>query len=155
MIILLIVMTGIMAGVYFAFSVFVMKSFAQLPAFQAAQAMNKINDVIVNTLFLPIFFGSTLCYIGIIILQFFDWQSGHSEIMIAAAIIYIIGMFLVTAFGNVPLNNRLKASETNDQDLTLLWPPYLYKWTRLNHLRTISCLISLTLLVSSQISTPY
>ncbi len=67
MLILLVVLTGLMAGVYFTFSVFVMKSLNELPAFQAAQAMNKINDVIVNTLFLPIFFGSTLWYAGVII----------------------------------------------------------------------------------------
>lgn len=146
MIILLIVMTGIMAGVYFAFSVFVMKSLAQLPALQAAQVMNKINDVIVNTLFLPIFFGSTFCYAGFIVWQFADWQSGYSELIIAAAIIYITGMFLVTAFGNVPLNNRLKAGEANDAELALLWQHYLDKWAQLNHLRTISCIISLMLL---------
>jgi uncharacterized membrane protein len=55
MIVVLIVMTGLMAGVYFAFSVVVMKSLAELPAFHAAKAMNKINDVIINTVFYPFF----------------------------------------------------------------------------------------------------
>lgn len=148
--ILLIVMTGLMAGVYFTFSVFVMKSLAELPALQAAQAMNKINDVIVNTLFLPVFFGSTFWYAGLIVWQFADWQSGSSILVIAAAIIYIVGMFLVSAFGNVPLNNRLKESEANESELQLVWAYYLHKWTQLNHLRTMSCIASLTLLGISQ-----
>ena len=57
MIILLIVLTGLMAGIYFAFSVFIMKSLSELPAIQAAETMNKINEVIVNTLFYLCFFG--------------------------------------------------------------------------------------------------
>jgi len=142
-------MTGLMAGIYFTFSVFIMKSLAELPAFQAAQAMNKINDVIVNTLFLPVFFGSVFLYAGLIVWQFADWHSGSLS-LVMAAVIYIVGMFLVTAFGNVPLNNRLKESEENEHELLLVWSYYLHKWTRLNHLRTISCIVSLALLGISQ-----
>jgi uncharacterized membrane protein len=142
-------MTGLMAGVYFTFSVFVMKSLAELPVLQAVQAMNKINDVIVNTLFLPVFFGSTLCHAGLIVWQFADWQS-DSLLLIIAAVIYIVGMFLVTAFGNVPLNNRLKENEANESRLPIVWAYYLHKWTRLNHIRTMSCIVSLTLLSISQ-----
>ena len=55
MLILLIILTGLMSGIYLAFSAVIMKSLNELPALQAAQAMNKINDVIVNTIFLSIF----------------------------------------------------------------------------------------------------
>ena len=108
MLILLIILTGLMAGIYLAFSAVIMKSLNELPALQAAQAMNKINDVIVNTIFLPIFFGSTLWYAGLIVWSLADWQVGKSGLIMLAALAYIIGMFLVTAFGNVPMNNKLK-----------------------------------------------
>ena len=146
MLILLVVLTGLMAGVYFTFSVFVMKSLNELPAFQAAQAMNKINDVIVNTLFLPIFFGSTLWYAGVIIWTLTDWQNERSVLMIIAALIYILGMFVVTAFGNVPLNNRLKEKEKSNDELAIYWKEYLNSWIKLNHLRTISCIAACCLL---------
>lgn len=146
MITLLILMTGLMAGIYFAFSVFIMKSLAELPSLQAAQTMNKINDVIINTLFLPIFFGSTLWYAGLITWSFINWQNGQSIWVVVAAVIYIGGMFSVTAFGNVPLNNQLKALEGEDSALVLFWAEYLHRWTRLNHLRTISCMLSFTLM---------
>jgi uncharacterized membrane protein len=148
MIILLVVLTGIMAGVYFTFSVFVMKSLNELPALQAAQAMNKINDVIVNTLFLPVFFGSTLWYAGLIVWAFADWQSdGRSMLMVIAALIYIVGMFVVTAFGNVPMNNKLQYSAHSDIELIEYWQQYQHSWTQLNHLRTLSCITSCALLV--------
>ncbi len=150
MIILLIVMTGLMAGTYFAFSFFIMKSLAQLPGLQGARAMNKINDVIINTLFLPIFFGSTLWYAGLIVWAFADWQQTRSVLIIAAAIIYIVGMFLVTVFGNVPLNNRLMESESSETALSHCWNKYLQQWTRLNHLRMLSCMASCALLVITQ-----
>ncbi len=150
MIVLLIVMTGLMAGIYFAFSVFIMESLAQLPALQGARAMNKINDVIINTLFLPVFFGSTLWYAGLIVWSFADWQQTRSVLIISAAIIYIAGMFLVTAFGNVPLNNRLKESESSETALGHCWSKYLQQWTRLNHLRMLSCMASCTLLALAQ-----
>lgn len=149
MIILLILMTGLMAGIYFAFSVFIMKSLAELPALQAAQAMNKINDVIVNTLFLPLFFGSTLWYAGLIIWSIADWQSGQSLLVVVAASIYILGMFFVTAFANVPLNNQLKSSASSDTELIRFWNEYLHRWTRLNHLRMVSCMAACAALTIS------
>lgn len=151
MIILLILMTGIMAGVYFAFSVFIMQSLSELPSLQAAQVMNKINDVIVNTLFLPVFFGSTLWYGGLVVWSLADWQFERSILVITAAMIYILGMFVVTAFGNVPLNNRLKSSAEDDSRLIRFWDEYLRRWTRLNHLRMLSCIAACAVLTIAQI----
>ncbi len=150
MIILLIVMTGLMAGIYCAFSVFIMKALAELPAFQAAEAMNNINDVIVNTLFLPMFFGSTLWYVGLIVWSLSDWQSDRSILMVTAALIYIVGMFCITVFGNVPLNKKLKENESDTSALIRCWGEYRHKWTRLNHLRMISCIVSCAMLAIAQ-----
>lgn len=151
MIVLLIVMTGLMAGIYFSFSVFIMKSLSELPALQAAQAMNKINDVIINTVFLPVFFGSTLWYAGLIVWSLANWQSGRSILVIIAALIYIIGMFFVTAFGNVPLNNKLNETAGTDSILVSFWHEYLHKWTQLNHLRMMSCIASCAVLTLAEI----
>ncbi|NHN36173.1 DUF1772 domain-containing protein [Pseudomaricurvus alcaniphilus] len=150
MLTLLIVLTGLMAGIYFAFSVVIMKALRKLPPLQAAQAMNKINDVIVNTAFLPIFFGSTLWYAGLIVWSFADWQRGSSALVISAAVIYIIGMFVVTAFGNVPLNNKLKECADSDSRLVACWNEYQQSWTRLNHLRTLSCMAACGVLTIAQ-----
>ncbi len=152
MLILLIVLTGLMAGIYFAFSVFIMQSLNTLSSLQAAQAMNAINDVIVNTLFLPLFFGSTLWYAGLMVWTFSDWQGDRSLMVLAAATLYIVGMFAVTAFGNVPLNNRLKAQAKHDAALQSYWGEYQEAWTRLNHLRTVSCMAACALLTLALIS---
>ena len=146
MITLLIVMTGIMAGIYFAFSVIVMKSLSELPSLQAAQAMSKINEVIINTLFLPMFLVSTLGYVGLSLWSLAYWQQERSILIIMAALIYFVGMFLVTAFGNVPLNNKLKECGANESRLISVWADYRQRWTQLNHIRTISCTTACALL---------
>ena len=149
MLIALVILVGLMAGTYFSFSVFMMRSLAQLPVLEGARAMNKINDVIVNTTFLPIFFGSTLWMAGLVVWQFADWNDNASSLIIASALIYIVGMFGVTAFGNVPLNNALKRSENNEHALAQCWSVYQQKWNKLNHIRTASCIVACGLLSTS------
>lgn len=154
MLTLLIVLIGLMAGVYFAFSVFVMKALGALPEQEGALAMDRINEVILNSLFLPIFFGTSLGMTGLALWSAIHWQPGYSSLLICAAVIYVSGMFGVTAFGNVPLNNRLKQSvrtslhqESEAPDPTTTWRDYQVRWIRLNHIRTLSSLVACGLLV--------
>ncbi|MEO1331251.1 MAG: hypothetical protein AAFW46_16495, partial [Pseudomonadota bacterium] len=51
---------GVMAGVYFTFSVFAMRAFAELPPADGAAAMRAINRVILRSAFLPLFFATTI-----------------------------------------------------------------------------------------------
>lgn len=151
MLILLVVLTGMMAGIYLVFSAVIMKSLNALPALRGAEAMNKINDVILNTIFMPMFFGTTLWFAGLIVWALTDWQDKQSSLVIAAALTYIIGMFFVTAFGNVPLNNQLKRSEANEEELKMVWQVYQSRWTRLNHIRALACTASCLLLIMALI----
>jgi uncharacterized membrane protein len=74
-----------------------------------------------------------------------------SSLQVAAALIYIVGMFLVTAFGNVPHNNALKQSAQDDSALQAYWQTYMERWTHLNHIRTISCILACGALMISLI----
>jgi len=142
-----VVALGVMAGIYFTFSVVIMKALAQLPALQGAQAMNRINTVIVRTLFMPLFFGSTVLMAGLGLWQLLHWQGADSLLMLMASVLYVVGMFVVTAFGNVPLNNRFQDSTGTDEALAHGWAVYLGDWTRLNHIRTVSCLLACVLVL--------
>ena len=54
--------SGLIAGVFFAFSGFVMTALARLPAMQGIAAMNSINVAVINAAFLGVFFGpGALC----------------------------------------------------------------------------------------------
>lgn len=134
--------TGLMAGIYFAFSVFIMSAFKTIPDTSAAIAMNAINKVIVKSAFMPVFFGSSLLAIVLVFLALGDERAGL--IMLAGGV-YILGMLLCTVLFNVPLNNRLlKASLENQAEI---WQNYVIEWTRWNHVRSISSLLAFILYV--------
>jgi uncharacterized membrane protein len=49
---------GLLAGLFFAFSVSVMKALARLPSAEGITAMQSINVTIINPVFLATFFGT-------------------------------------------------------------------------------------------------
>jgi uncharacterized membrane protein len=146
MTITLIILCGIMAGVYFTFSVFVMQALATLEPLAGAEAMNAINREIVKTLFLPIFFGSTVLFLVLVGKLLLAGVSTSTYLTLAAALLYIGGMFIVTVVGNVPMNNQLAALAQHPTELADYWPRYVIQWTRLNHVRTICSALATFLL---------
>lgn len=143
---------GLMAGIYFAFSTFVMRSFDQLGAAQAADAMNTINEVILRSWFMTLFFGSTLLYAALAGFAVFDTDLAGRWWLFAAGLIYVVGMFLCTALFNVPLNNRLAAAGDDDSVKAETWKHYFIYWTRWNHLRTVCSLVTVAISVQYLVS---
>ena len=136
---------GLMAGVYFAFSAFIMNSLDQLGAARAADAMNAINEIILRSWFMTLFFGSSLLYALLAGYAVFNTDLPGRWWLFAAGMIYVIGMFGCTALFNVPLNNRLAATADSDTAKTETWPHYLKYWTRWNHFRSVCSLLTLVL----------
>ncbi len=138
---------GIMAGVYFTFSAFVMRSLDAIEAPAGMLAMQSINRIIVKSSFLPVFFGSTLSALIVTVAGALDLSRPGASYMALGGAAYVIGMFVVTLVGNVPLNNQLEASEASGPDGARMWALYLQRWTAWNHVRTASCTASLVLLI--------
>ena len=51
---------GLIAGLYFAFSAFIMTALGRIGQAAGITAMNAINAVIVQSLFMPLFLGTTV-----------------------------------------------------------------------------------------------
>ena len=141
-----IISVGIMAGVYFTFSFFAMRAFAELGDEAGARAMQSINRVIVQSAFLPLFFASTLACAALAVLGLMGFGGDTSLLMAAGGGVYVVGMFVVTVAGNVPLNNRLDAADPATPEGAQVWHTYLARWTPLNHVRTVSCTLAMVLL---------
>ena len=141
------VSAGVMAGIYFTFSVFVMRSLAELGDEAGARAMQSINRVILKSAFLPLFSLSTLASAALVVLALLGLAGPGAGPTLAGGATYVIGMFAVTAFGNVPLNNRLDAADPAAEDGKAVWRDYLTRWTWLNHVRTLACTAAMVLLV--------
>jgi len=134
--------TGLMAGIYFAFSSFIMQAFEKIEEEQAIAAMNSINETILRSWFMPLFFGSSI--ISVILLFSTLSESGqfNSYLIITACIIYIVGMLVSTALFNVPLNKALANVASTHLASHITWSDYLKKWTFWNHVRMLASLFS-------------
>ena len=130
---------ALLGGVYFAFSAFIMRALAETGAAGVA-AMNAINRVIQRSLFMPLFIGSTLASLALAVIGLFELPMLRGVCLIAGGLLYVAGMFAVTMFCNVPLNNALAEVTADTRAGTAIWKDYLRRWTRWNHVRTVSCL---------------
>jgi len=131
---------GVMAGIYFAFSAFIMTAFAHIGAPSGIAAMNAISVEIVRSVFMPLFLGTTLAAGLLAALAFFRWSEPGSAATLAAGTLYVLGMFMVTAIFNVPLNDALAAVDPSGAEGAALWARYLREWTFWNHVRTVASL---------------
>lgn len=136
-----------MAGIYFAFSTFIMSSLSAIEKVSGMSAMQSINDVILKSPFMILFFGTTILSIFFIVYGFLNLEDVNYLIIMCAGLVYFIGMFLCTIFFNVPLNNTLKDAKNNTDEGQLFWDEYLHTWTRWNHLRTVASSLSCGLLI--------
>lgn len=131
---------GLIAGAFFAFSVFIMRALAALPAPGGIAAMQSINVVVINPVFLGVFTGSAgLCVIAMAA-SLIRWQGTASIWILAGGALYIAGCFLVTMVFNVPLNDVLAKVDPDAPDSTAVWTDYLNRWTMWNTVRTIAAL---------------
>ena len=140
--------SAIVGGIFLAFSSFIMKALARLPSAEGIRAMQSINVVVLNPLFLGIFTGTALVCMLVAALAILDWQAAGSAWFVGATIAYVCGTFLVTGLGNVPLNNRLAAVEASDESASPVWQDYLSRWTRLNTIRTMAALVAVMLFLA-------
>jgi uncharacterized membrane protein len=131
---------GLLAGVYFAFSAFIMTALARIDQASGIQAMNAINAVIVRSPFMPLFVGTTLTGAAAMVMAVLGWNERGSAAMLAAGFLHVFGMFVVTMAFNVPLNDALAAANAFSPEAASLWERYLRDWTFWNHVRTAASL---------------
>jgi len=131
---------GLMAGLFFAFSVSVMPALGRLPAAQGMAAMQTINAAILNPLFLPTFLGTAAACLGVIIFSFLRWHEPGAAYLQAGGALYLAGGLLVTIIFNVPKNEALAAVAPAAPDSARLWAGYLASWTAWNHFRAAASL---------------
>lgn len=134
--------SGLLAGIFFAFSNFVMPALARIKKAEGIAAMQMINITVINPLFLGAFIGTGITSVILILAAAFSWYSTHTVVLITGALIYVVGTFLVTMVGNVPWNERLAPVAPESEEATEIWRGYLQEWTLWNHVRTIASLMA-------------
>jgi uncharacterized membrane protein len=133
---------GLVAGVFFAFSTFVMKALARIQPSQGIAAMQSINVVAVTPAFMVALFGTGAACVLLALSSLPMWPAAASVYRLAGALCYLAGAVIVTIVFNVPRNNALAAVDPASADGARLWADYVVSWTMWNHVRTAAALLA-------------
>jgi uncharacterized membrane protein len=131
-----------MAGLFFAFSVFIMSALGRLAPASGTAAMQAINVAILNPVFFVVFFGTAAVSLLLGVAALIQWSEAGSAYLMAGSLLYLIGNITVTVAFNVPLNEALAAVTPTSAEASPVWTRYLSVWTAWNHVRTLACLAS-------------
>lgn len=132
--------SGLLAGVFFAFSAFVMAGLRRLPEPAGATAMRSINVTAQCPPLMIALFGVSVLCVVVIVRALTTWSQPGAGWLLTGAALTIAGALGVTAAVNVPLNDRLESG-------TVTWSSFLAAWDPANHARTILCLAGCAVLL--------
>lgn len=139
--------SGLIAGVFFAFSTFVMKGLGQLKEADGIAAMQSINLTVINPVFLGVFMGTALASLACVAAALLNWSDPGAVFLLSGGMLYFIGSFMVTGAFNIPRNNALAALNPADPAGPRFWRNYLRDWTAWNHVRMFASLAALVALL--------
>ncbi|MCP4802569.1 MAG: DUF1772 domain-containing protein [Bacteroidetes bacterium] len=146
--ILSVLFTGLTAGLCFTWTNAVIPGIGRLDNISFLKAFQAMNRAIINGQFMIVFMGPTILLI--INTYLFRNNSTAFWLFLVVAILYFVGIGLVTVFGNVPLNEILDKSNLDTLskvELQELRNKFEQPWNRWHIIRTFSSFMSFVLLV--------
>ena len=103
---------GLVSGIFFAFSTFIMKALARLAPAHGIAAMQAINVDVLNRWFFTVFFGTALCCVALAVSSILGWHRTDAVYLLVGSVLYLVGTMLVTIIFNVPLTtNSLQSTQ--------------------------------------------
>ncbi|NNJ74916.1 MAG: DUF1772 domain-containing protein [Anderseniella sp.] len=133
-----VVACGLIAGVFLAFSDFVMKSlFAAGPA-SGIETMQLINRKVYGSVFMALLIAMLVISVALVPYAVVYITSPAVTWIVSGCVLYVIGVFMVTVAFNVPMNQRLDAMNHESTETASYWTVYASSWTLWNHVRTIA-----------------
>ncbi|MBJ6631915.1 DUF1772 domain-containing protein [Streptomyces sp. I5] len=130
--------TGLVAGVFCAFSTFVMRGLAALPAARGAAAMQAVNVAAVRPPFMAVFLGTTVLSAVLTVLTLVTWPDQGAVASVVGGVLFLCGSFGLTVAANIPRNERLARLDADGAEAAAYWPEYVRGWTRWNHVRAVA-----------------
>lgn len=145
---LALLLTGLSAGLFFAWQVSVIPGTKRIQDSTYIETMQKINRAIINPLFMLIFLGSLLMQFLSVILY---WNTAMPYwLILGATVFYAAGTVIVTGMGNVPLNDALdilKLNKLSEEQVSGERKDYESRWNKLHVIRTLFAVLSFMLLL--------
>lgn len=139
------VWTALIGGVFKAFSEFVMAGLLRAKPAGGIEAMQQINRTVLRTEFVFALVAMGIIAPLVAVYGVIALDGVARAALVLAALIYVPSVFLMTIAGNVPMNNRLDRLDQTSDEAARYWTAYGRDWTRLNHFRTLGCILTAAL----------
>jgi uncharacterized membrane protein len=137
---------GLLAGVFFAFSAFVMAGLDRLPASQSVAAMQSINRTALRPPLMIALVGVALLCVGLAVWALSSLGDRRAVLTLAGAAAYLVGAIGVTRVANVPLNDALARVDATSSSAADAWDHHFGTWMAWNHVRGLLCAVGAVLL---------
>ena len=141
LLIIAILSTGLMAGLFYSWSISVTTGLAKLTDENYLRAFQSMNRAIINPAFLIVFMGLTFMLPLLSYLYYQIDSSLQFKYILSATLFYVLGVIAVTILGNIPLNNSLEALKIDQMSLEQMKTfrqGFEKPWNKLNMIRTFS-----------------
>jgi len=129
-------------GALYAFSSFVMPALARMAPAQGLAAMQSINVTAVRAPFMLAFIGTAALSVALAVAGILALGEDHAPWLLAAAALYLVGVFGLTIAYHVPRNDRLAALDPDAPGSAEAWRRYAVEWTAGNHVRSVAGLLA-------------
>ena len=149
---LAILLTGLLAGLFYGYDCSVIKGLGNLQDDFYLQSFQSINKVIQSPYFFISFMGNLLILPLATWLSYRNSDSATFYILLMATLVYVIGVFGITIFGNVPLNERLAKftiSTATSNEIITMRKAFENPWNIYHTVRTIASVIVFSLVILS------
>jgi uncharacterized membrane protein len=140
---------GIAAGVFFAFSTFVMRALGRLSPQQGIAAMQSINVAAINPWFMTVLFGTTAACAAVIASALANWGNPYAPYLLSGGATYLLGTVGLTMAYHVPRNDTLAAVDPTGAEAASHWASYRADWTAWNHARAAAALVAAALQIGA------
>jgi uncharacterized membrane protein len=146
--------SGVMGGVLFGFSSFVMPALRRLPASHAVATMQAINRAAPRALGLPLVAsGPGSAAVAAWALTRADVPGAARTLLVTGAVTAVAAL-AITAGYHVPRNNRLDAVDATSGAAATGWGQFVPGWVAMNHVRTALSLVSAALVIAGAAQLP-
>ena len=149
---LAILLTGLMAGIFFTWSNAVKPGIGKLSDIEYLRALQSMNRVILNNAFKIIFLGAIIVVALVPVFYFNLYPKNIFWLFVFTLVIYWIGVFGVTVSGNIPLNeilDKTNLESITSEEIKTLRKSIEVKWNNFNLIRCISSAITFLILIIS------
>ncbi len=137
---------GVIAGVLFAFSSFVMKGLAHVPPAQGIASMQSVNAAALTPAFMTALFGTAAACLAVIVCSVLHRHQPYAGYLLSGGLLYLLGVIGVTVTFHVPRNQALDRVRPGSPGAAAHWNRYVTTWTAANHARTAAALAAAAVL---------